>query len=90
MNSDVTDTFTYELWFLVLLNALLETFSCVYSEIMSSIISFFQKLIKGGWNKSEGGWKTFQKLISWGGTIIRYSRVLNRDRFFTTVKIASE
>ena len=45
-NSDVTDTFTFEL--LNLLNALLETFSCIYSEIMFSIISFFQKLIKGG------------------------------------------
>ena len=35
---------------------------------MSNIISFFQKLIKGGgggWNKSGGGgWKIFQKLIS--------------------------
>ena len=25
-----------------------ETFSCVYSEIMFTIISLFQKLIKGG------------------------------------------
>ena len=33
---------------MVLLNALLETFSCVYSETMLTIISFFQKLIKGG------------------------------------------
>ena len=48
-----------------MLNALLETFSCVYSETMLTIISFFQKLIKG-WNKSEGGWKVFQKLISGG------------------------
>ena len=53
-----------------MLNALLETFSCVYSETMLTIISFFQKLIKGG------GWKIFQKLISGGGAIIRCSRVL--------------
>ena len=58
-----------------MLNALLETFSCVYSEIMSNIISFFQKLIKGGVGIRAGGWKIFQKLISGGGTIIRYSRV---------------
>ena len=51
----------------ILLNSgSVETFSCVYTEIMSNIISFFQKLIKGGWNKS-GGWKIFQKLISGGG-----------------------
>ena len=48
---------------LVLLNALLETFSCVYSEIMSNIISNFQKLIKGGVERRAGGWKIFQKLI---------------------------
>ena len=41
-------------------NALLETFSCVCSEIVFTIISFFQKLISGGG----------------GGTIIRYSRVI--------------
>ena len=42
---------------------------------MSNIISFFQKLIKGGVRIRAGGWKIFQKLISGGGTIIRYSRV---------------
>ena len=69
MNSDVNDTFTFELLFL--LNALLETFSSIYSEIMSSIISFFQKLIpkkklKGGWNKS-GGLENFSKINKRGG-----------------------
>ena len=44
------------------MNALLETFSCFYSEIMSNIISFFQKSIKGGWNKSGGGLKNFSKI----------------------------
>ena len=33
----------------------LETFSCVYSEITSNIISFFQKLIKGGVGIRAGG-----------------------------------
>ena len=42
---------------------------------MSNIISFFQKLIKGGVGIRAGGWKIFQKLIS-GGTIIQYSRVV--------------
>ena len=59
-----------------MLNALLETFSCIYSEIMFTIISIFQKLIKGEVGiRVGGGWKIFQNLISGGGTIIRYSRV---------------
>ena len=48
-------------------NALLETFSCVYSEIMPNVISFFQILIKGGVGIRAGGWKIFQKLLSGGG-----------------------
>ena len=51
-----------------MLNAVLEIFSCVYSEIMFTIISFFQKLIKGGGvEKEREGWTIFQKLISGGG-----------------------
>ena len=47
---------------LVLLNVLMETFSCVYSEIVFTIISFIQKLIKwGDWNKSGDG-KFFKNL----------------------------
>ena len=53
MNSDVTDTVTYELWFL--LNAFIETFSCVYSEILFTTISFFQKINKRGVGKRAGG-----------------------------------
>ena len=34
---------------------------------MFTIISFFQKLIKGGAGIRAGGWKIFQKLISGGG-----------------------
>ena len=35
---------------------------------MSNIISFFQKLIKGGVGiRAGGGWKIFQKLICRGG-----------------------
>ena len=50
-----------------MLNALLETFSCVYSKITSNIISFFQKLIKKGVGiRARGGWKIFQELISGG------------------------
>ena len=53
-----------------MLNALLETF------LAFTIISFIQKLIKGGEvGIRAGGWKIFQKLTSGGGTIIRYSRV---------------
>ena len=49
-----------------MLNALLETFSCVYSEIMTNIISFFQILIKGGGGVGiRAG--VFQKLMSGGG-----------------------
>ena len=46
VNSDVTDTFTFELSGSVECTSC--NFSCVYSEIMSDIISFFQKLMKGG------------------------------------------
>ena len=44
------------------------TLSCIYSEIMFTIISFFQKLIKGGrvGIRAEGGLKIFQKLINGG------------------------
>ena len=41
-------------------------FSCVYSETIFTIISVFQKLIKGVGIRA-GGWKIFQKLISGGG-----------------------
>ena len=49
-----------------MLTALLETFSCVYSETMLTMISFFQKLIKWGVGirGGGGGWNIFQKLIS--------------------------
>ena len=51
-----------------------ETSSFVYSEIMFTIISLFQNLIKGGtggWNKSGGGLKIFSKINKrGGGTII--------------------
>ena len=43
VNSDVTDTCTDEL--LVLLNTPLQTFSCIYSEIMF-YFSFHQKSMK--------------------------------------------
>ena len=48
VNSDVPDTFTYELC-LVLLNALLETFSCVYPKhdlwfIMKIRMTFYSEL----------------------------------------------
>ena len=50
------------------MNALLETFSCVYSEIMSNIISFFQKLIKGGVGiRAGGGLENFSKINKRGG-----------------------
>ena len=45
-----------------MLNALLETFSCVYSETMLTIISFFQKLIKGGVGIRAGGLENFSKI----------------------------
>ena len=44
-----------------MLNALLGTFSCVYSETMLTIISFFQKLIKGGVGIRAGGVGKFFK-----------------------------
>ena len=42
---------------------------------MSSIISFFQKIIKGGLELERGGVGKFSKINKRGGTIIRYSRV---------------
>ena len=59
-----------------MLNALLETFSCFYSETMLTIISFCQKLIKGGAGIRARGLENFSKINKrGGGTIIRYSRV---------------
>ena len=43
-----------------------ETFSCVYSEIIFTIISRFQKLIKGGLEEEREGWEIFQKFKSGG------------------------
>ena len=60
-----------------MLNALLQIFSCVYSETMLTIISSFQKLIKGGFGIRAGGVGKFSKINKrGGGTINRYSRVV--------------
>ena len=53
-----------------MMNALLGTFSCVYSEIMSNIISFFQILIKGGVGiRAGGGLENFSKINKRGGRL---------------------
>ena len=54
---------------------------------MSNIISFFQKLIKGGGVgiRAGGGLENFSKINKRGGTIIRYSRV-HSDFCFTIEK----
>ena len=50
-----------------MLNAFLETFSCVYSEMKLTIISFSQKLMKGGGVGIRAEiWRIFQKLINGG------------------------
>ena len=56
---------------------------------MFTIISFFQKLIKGGVGIRAGGLEIFLKLISGGGAIIRYSRVVNQSNWCYLVKIHS-
>ena len=45
-----------------------ETFSCVYSEIMFTIISLYQKLIKGGLEYDQGIGK-FSEINKWGGRL---------------------
>ena len=66
MNSDVSDTYTFEFWFCCM--HFLKLFLAFIQKLyILTIISFFQKLIKGGWNKSGGVGKIFQKLISGGG-----------------------
>ena len=52
------------------MNALLATLSCVYSEMMFTIISFFQKLIKGGGvgiRAGGGGLENFSQINKRGG-----------------------
>ena len=44
---------------------------------MFAIISFFQKLIKRGVGIRAGELENFSKINKRGGTIIRYSRVLD-------------
>ena len=46
-----------------------------YSNIMLTIISNLKEMIKGRVGIRAGGWKIFQRLISGGGTILRYSGV---------------
>ena len=57
------------------MNALLETSSSVYSEIMFTIISLSQNLIKGGVRIRARGLENLSKINKRGGTIIRYSSV---------------
>ena len=52
---------------------------------MFTIISFFQKLIKGGVGIRAGGLENFSKINKRGGTIIRYSRVPNKRRGVTII-----
>ena len=56
------------------MNALLETFSWVYSEITSNLISFFQKLMKGRFRIRAEGLENFSRINKQRGTIIQYSR----------------
>ena len=55
---------------------------------MSNIISFFQKLIKGGVGIRAGGLENFSKINKRGGTIIRYSRVIQMERGGAVKQIA--
>ena len=70
------------------MNALLETFSCVYSKIMSNIISFFQKLIKGGVGIRAGGLENFSKINKRGGDdySVLESRGKEHDLYSSTLK----
>ena len=69
MNSDVTNTFTFE-FVLFLLNALLATLSCVYSEIMFTIFSFFER---------GGGLENFSKIDKRGGGRLFGTREYKRN-----------
>ena len=73
MNSDVTDTFTFELWFCYMHFLIL--FLAFIQKIRLISFHFFQKLIKGGVGIRAGGLENFSKINKLGGTIIRYSRV---------------
>ena len=63
-----------------MLNALLETFSCVYSETMLTIISPFQKLIKGGVGMRAGGLENFSKINKRGGRLFSTREYLLKKR----------
>ena len=54
---------------MVLLNALFDAVSCVYSKITFTIISVFQNLIKGVAGIKEGSWKKFSKCKKRGGGV---------------------
>ena len=65
-----------------MLNALLETFSCVYSETMLTIISFFQKLIKGGGVgiRAGGGLENCSKINKRGARLFGTREYKRRKR----------
>ena len=71
------------------MNALLETFSCVYSEIMSNIISFFQKLIKGGVGIRAGRLENFSKINKRGGDDYSVPVQLSKHPIYSEVGVSS-
>ena len=81
MNSDVTDTFTYELWFCWM--HFLRLFLAFIQKLCLLSFHVSKKFVKGGLDKSGGGGlENFSKVIKQGGTLPVFQTTCKKTHLF--------